>query len=191
MGMAASRPRWTVEMVRALPDDGNRYEIVDGELLVTPAPSLRHQDAVLELAVRLREYVREQCIGHLIIAPADVEYDAHTMVEPDVFVVPLVRGRKPRTWQESGMLLLAVEVLSPSTARADRQIKRRVYQRHGVPEYWIVDVDARLIERWRPDDTRPEIVTDTIAWQPDPALAPLTLDLAHYFAEVVDDVGAE
>ncbi len=109
------------------------------------------------------------------------------MVEPDLFVVPLVDGREPRTWEEAGRLLLAVEILSPSTARADRQVKRRLYQREAVPEYWIVDVDARLVERWRPEDTRPEILSERLLWQPDTAHPALEMDLPRYFVELCGD----
>ena len=83
-----------------------------------------------------------------------------------------------------GRLILAVEILSPVTARADRIVKRRLYQGEGVPEYWIVDVDARLVERWRPGDERPEIVTDRLEWRPDPAHSALEMELAAYFVEV-------
>jgi Uma2 family endonuclease len=98
----------------------------------------------------------------------------------------LVGGRRPRRWSDITRLLLAVEVLSPSTARADRTVKRRLFQRVGVPEYWIVDVEARLVERWRPGDARPEIVTDALAWQPEPAHAPLVIDLPTLFAAILD-----
>ena len=84
-------------------------------------------------------------------------------------------------------LLLAVEVLSPSTARADRDVKRRLYQAQGVPEYWIVDLDARLVERWRPDDEPPEIITDRIEWQVDPALPALMIELPALFREIWGD----
>jgi Uma2 family endonuclease len=185
MAMPAPTARWTIEMVRAMPNDGNRYEVIDGVLWVTPAPSFTHQRAVLGLAVRLHAYLREHPIAAPIIAPADVEFqEPHTMVEPDVFAVPLIEGRLPRNFLEAGRLLLAVEVLSPSSARADRDVKRRLYQRQGVPEYWIVDLDARLIERWRPADERPEILTDQIEWQPDPTHPPLAMELPAFFAEV-------
>ncbi|HEX6967024.1 MAG TPA: Uma2 family endonuclease [Gemmatimonadaceae bacterium] len=187
MATAPESTRWTADMVRALPNDGNRYEVIDGELFVTPAPSWDHQEAAFELAMRVRAYLRSTGAGHAMIAPADVEFDNERMVEPDVFVVPLAEGRKPRTWEEAGRLLLAVEIVSPSTARADRQAKRRLYQREHVPEYWIVDVDARLIERWRPEDERPEILDQQLAWQPDPAHPPLVIDLARYFADVLGE----
>ncbi len=185
MGMPATERSWTVEVVRALPHDGNRYEVVDGELLVTRAPTWDHQRAVRALFVRLHPYLVEHRIGQAIWAPADVTFSETRMVQPDLFVVPLVDGRESRTWEDVGRLLLAVEVLSPSTARADRQLKRRLYQQQGVPDYWIVDVDARLVERWRPEDTRPEIVSERLLWQADNVGAALEIELAAYFAEVV------
>ena len=184
MGMPSETTGWTVAMVQALPDDGKRYEVIDGELLVTPAPTWRHQRAAFELAVRIREFLGSQPVAEVIVAPADVQYDERTLVEPDLFVVPLVEGRKPRDFREAGRLLLAVEILSLSTARADRHTKRRLYQRQGVPEYWIVDLDARLIERWRPEDVRPEILTERIEWRPLPAAGELEIDLSGYFADM-------
>jgi len=74
-------------------------------------------------------------------------------------------------------LLLAIEASSPTTARADRLKERPIYQGHGVPEYWIVDDDSRLVERWRPDDQRPEIVHEILAWQPVPEIPALRIDL--------------
>ncbi|HEY7877937.1 MAG TPA: Uma2 family endonuclease [Gemmatimonadaceae bacterium] len=174
--MATVTKRWTVEEVRSLPDDGQRYEVVDGELLVTPTQTWRHQDAAKQLFVCLHSYLDAHQVGDVWFAPADVEYGSATMVEPDLFVVPLVGGRRARRWEDVGRLLVAVEILSPSSARADRTVKRRLYQREGVPEYWIVDVDARLIERWRPEDERPEILADRLTWAPDGAAVPFTVD---------------
>ncbi len=184
MAMAAATTHWTADMVRALPDDGNRYEVVDGELLVSPGPSWQHQRAATALFLRLHPYVKANAAGYVMLAPADVEFRHDRMVEPDVFVVPLVDGQVPRTWEEVGRLLLAIEILSPSTARADRTVKRRLYQSEAVPEYWIVDVDARLVERWRPEDDRPEILTERLEWHPDPAQQALELELEEYFVEV-------
>jgi Uma2 family endonuclease len=84
-------------------------------------------------------------------------------------------------------LLLAVEVLSPSTARADRQVKRRLYQEERVGEYWIVDLDARVVERWRAGDDRPEIVAGTLSWNAEPSGPPFELDLPRFFSEVLTD----
>ncbi len=187
MGMPQATEGWTAEMVRALPDDGNRYEVVDGELLVTPAPRLRHQEAVMELMFMVRPYVHGHGLGCALASPADIEFDPRTLVQPDLFVAPLVAGRRPREWSEIKQLLLAVEVLSPSTARADRTVKRRRYQRHAVPQYWLVDLDARLVERWRAEDDRPEIVTDMLLWHPDPNVPSLEIELPRFFAAVLDE----
>ena len=117
MGMPETTQRWTAVQVRALPEDGRRYETIDGELVVTPAPSLPHQVAVQLLSERLRAYVRVQEIGFLFISPADIELDPRTLVQPDLFVAPPTDGRRPRSWTEITALMLAVEVLSPSSPR--------------------------------------------------------------------------
>src|SRR5688500_2193171 len=186
MGMPAAETEWTVEMVRAIPDDSNRYQVVDGELFVTPSPSWRHGDVVVELALIISKYLSESSVGHLKVSPQDVELDYRTLVEPDLFVVPLVDGKKPRVWEDVRQLLLVIEVLSPSTARLDRRVKRERYQRDGVPEYWIVDVDARLIERWRPNDERPEIASEMIEWQAVGATDPLRIQLPELFTRALD-----
>ncbi len=184
MGMPQVTEYWTPERVRALPDDGRRYEVVAGELLVTPAPSFLHQEAVLRLVGLLRDYTERTGVGYALMSPADIEPETGALVQPDVFVGPLPEGRRPRSWDDFSRLLLAVEVLSPSTARADRTVKRRLFQRTSVREYWIVDLEARLVERWRPTDDRPEILTDLLRWQPDPAIDPFELDLAAFFVGV-------
>ena len=173
---------WTAADLRDIPDDRNRYEIIDGELFVTPSPLLRHQVLSRELLLAIHPYVKKQRIGNAIYAPADVVLADDTVVEPDLFVVPLVEGKEPESWEEVGRLLLVIEILSPSTARVDRTIKRRRYQREGVPEYWIVDGDALIVERWRAKDERPEIISDRLDWQPDAAFPALVIDLPALFA---------
>ena len=182
MGMAQASTTWTGERVRALPDDGLRYELVDGELLVTPSPGWTHQTAVAALFRRLDGYVGSNALGWVRFAPADISLGEDEVLQPDLFVIPAALN--PRSWQEVRALLLVIEVLSPGTARYDRLIKRRRYQRASVPEYWIVDLDARLVERWKPDDTRPEILTETLEWTPAPGLKPLEIELPVFFAEV-------
>lgn len=174
--------RWTVADLREIPDDRNRYEIIDGDLFVTPSPSMGHQGIAAELFVRLYAYLRDQHVGNVYFAPLDIHFSGDTVVEPDLFVVPLVEGRRSRSWEEAGRLLLVIEILSSCTARADRTVKRHTYQRGGVPEYWIVDGDARLVERWRPEDDRPEIISETLEWRPDPELPAMTVELEALFA---------
>lgn len=190
MAMALPYPpagEWTVEDVWALPDDGNRHEVIQGVLYVTPAPRLVHQVAVGELAARLRTFVREHRVGLLVAGPADIAYDARTLVQPDLLVAPLVHGRRPRGYDEITRLVLAVEVLSPGTASRDRGIKRRLYQHHGTGEYWIVDLDGRVVERWRADDERPEVADGVLEWRPEGAAEALAIDLPGYFSDVLDE----
>ena len=161
-----------------------RYELIDGELLVTPAPTWDHQEAVMQLWRELDDYLRANPIGRPVVAPADIELEANTVLQPDVFVVP-ARDVRPRgSWRDVRELLLAIEVLSPSSARHDRVVKRRYFQRMAVPEYWIVDADARLVERWRPEDERAEPLERSLTWHPAGAVAPLVIDLEAFFRRV-------
>jgi Uma2 family endonuclease len=185
MAMPAQHTDWTVDMVRALPDDGNRYEVIDGELFVTPAPSLVHQRAVLELLDIVRPYVRVHRIGEALVSPADVVvYGPRKSVQPDLFVLPLVNGAPIRAWTEVGRLLLSVEVLSPSTEHTDRGRKRALYSEKAVPEYWIVSTAERTVERQRPDNSPAEILTESLEWRPDRDAPPLVIDLRSYFDRV-------
>jgi Uma2 family endonuclease len=182
---AVADRRWTVAEVQALPDDpSHRVECVDGVLLVSPTPRTAHQSAVTDLALLLESLVRPAGAGAVVVAPSEWVLDPRTLVQPDLYVVPLVDGRRPRTDEERGHPLLFVEVLSPSTARFDRVVKRERYLRAGI-EYWIVDLDSRLIERWVPGDERPGIHADELAWQPAGASAPFVLALEPFFTEVL------
>jgi Uma2 family endonuclease len=177
---------WTAAMVAALPDDGNRYEVLDGELAMTPAPSWDHQRLALALRDALTSFLRAHGIGEAIVAPADVEFSSRRLLEPDVFVVPRTPDApRPRSFADAKRLLLAIEVLSPSTARRDRGVKRRIYMDEQVDEYWIVDADAWCIERWRRGDDRPEIVMETLAWRPDGSGEALVIDVPRLFEEAL------
>jgi Uma2 family endonuclease len=185
MGMAAAATKeWTYEMLQTLPDDGSRYEIIDGELLVSPAPVWSHQGVIWKLVVQIDPHLTQCESLYGVFAPADVVFDEHNVVQPDLFVVPLVDGKEPATLEDAGSMLLVVEVLSPSSARADRVTKRALYQRFNIPEYWMIDANARLIDRWRPDDVRPEVLSEFIEWQPSPRFPVFRLDLTDFFARV-------
>ena len=165
MSMPAPHPPvTTIEELLALPDDGLRHELLDGVHVVTPAPSLLHQRTVRLILEHLRGALVGRTDAEVFTSPADVVLGPRTLVQPDVFVVRRTPGQKLERWADVGIPLLAIEILSPTTAPRDRGAKRRIYQRAGVPEYWIVDLDARIIERWRPDDVRPEIADETLAW---------------------------
>jgi Uma2 family endonuclease len=117
-------------------------------------------------------------------SPAVIELDLHSLVQPDVFVQGLVDGRPAAGWNTGAPLLLVIEVLSPTTARSHRMVKRRRFQRARIPEYWIVDPDAPVIERWRPNDERPEILPERTTWHPEGATESLTIDLPQLFARI-------
>jgi Uma2 family endonuclease len=171
-----------------LPDDGKRYECIDGELLVTPSQQYVHQFAIQYMYNALREFVSREQVGELMWSPADIELETGTTVAPDLFVIRAMPGMKRiRDWPDIAGLRLAVEVLSPSTARYDRGIKRLFYQRAEVEEYWIVDLDARLVERWQSAATRPEILRDRLAWAPAGASTVVEIDLLAYFASLLDE----
>ena len=180
MGMPDTVRHYTVDDVLAFPDDGNRYELVDGELLVTPAPAPRHQRVSMRLSVAIENYLTTWPGGAVLFAsPADITWDREKLVQPDLFVVPV--GEVSKSWKTVRTLLLAVEIVSPSSARGDRLVKRRLYQRQGVGTYWIVDPDARLVEVWHPDDERPEIVTDVLRWRVASGAEELVMDLEKLF----------
>jgi Uma2 family endonuclease len=184
MAMPDTARRYTVEEVLAFPSDGNRYELVDGELLVTPAPRSRHQLVAGEFFDALHRYLAVQAPGaRVLFSPADITWARDVLVQPDVFVVP-VEELTAQDWSGVRTLLLAVEVVSPSSARYDRVTKRRVYQRQRVATYWVVDPDARVVEVWHPDDERPEIVTDVLRWRVGEGVAELVIRLENVFRDV-------
>ena len=185
MSMPAALDRYyTREEVLAFPDDGNRYELVHGELLVSPAPRARHQRAVGDLYFALRAFLEEHSAGEVLLSPADISWGGlpDVLVQPDLFVVPSRFGRV-RDWLEIEELSLVIEVLSPTTARYDRFTKRRLYQEMRVPLYWLIDVDRRRAEVWTPDATFPSIEESTLTWRPTDGGAPFSIDLASLFAD--------
>jgi len=188
MGMPAQRTRshWTEAEFYAARDaapPGERWELVDGEVLVTPSPRWVHQRIIVRLLTPLAAYVRAQRLGEAFVSPLDVKLERGLVLQPDLLVVPA--GELRQRDDVVRHLRLAAEVISPSSARHDRVTKRPAYQRNRVPEYWVLDDRARLIERWRPEDERPEIVSELLTWHPDGATEPFTLELGAFFAEVL------
>jgi Uma2 family endonuclease len=179
MGMATPL-YYTADMVRALPDDGNRYEVVYGELLVTPAPRPWHQVLVSRLHLAIGSYLAREPVGIALTAPADISWGRDVLVQPDVFVVAQEEART-LSWHRMRTLLLVAEVLSPSTSRGDRTLKRLRYREAGVPVYWLVDGDERSVEAWTPADDFPRVARERLVWHPAGARAPFTLALEELF----------
>ena len=189
MGMPAAHPPvTTIAQLLALPDDGLRHELLEGQHVVTPAPNLLHQRAVGRIWAHLLAATAGRDDAELFAAPADVVLGAQTLVQPDLFVAARVPGQRLTRWADVGVPLLAIEILSPTTAPRDRGAKRKIYQQAGVSEYWIVDIEARLIERWQPGDRRPEIADETLPWRL-PGGAGGRFDVRRFFLEVWEEPG--
>jgi Uma2 family endonuclease len=141
-----TRVRLTYEDFAALPDDGRRYELHEGELSVTPAPGTEHQDTLGNLFVIIRSHVRARGLGRIFFAPVDCILEDITVVQPDLVFVETARLSVISRRGVEGAPTLAVEVISPSTTTIDRRRKLQLYARYAVPHYWIVDPPARTIE---------------------------------------------
>ncbi len=185
--MPADTKIWSVEEVREMQDESRawpRYELIAGELLVTPAPGEIHQVGVAELLVLLAAYVDRERVGVTLMSPADIALHPGTIAQPDVFVVPVATGVKNkarRGWAAVTSLLLAVEVISPSSVRTDRETKREYYLSAGVPDYWMIDFEARVLERWTPGAHTPTILEGSFEWRPAGTSAPLVVNLPELF----------
>jgi Uma2 family endonuclease len=182
MGMAVPI-YYTADMVRAMPDDGNRYEVVYGELLVTPSPRPWHQVVVQRLSLALGKYLEREPAGLVLSSPADISWGPDVLVQPDVFVVPIDEARA-LTWSRMRTLLLVAEVLSPSSIKGDRFLKRLRYREAGVPLYWVVDADEQAVEVWTPADDFPAVERERLEWLPGAAAAPFSLSLEELFRPV-------
>ena len=142
--------QFTYEDYRTAPPD-KRYELLDGKLLLTPAPNLKHQRLQLRLGMRLAQFIEERRLGELFFAPCDVVLSDTDVVQPDLLFVSnernhlLLGGDNVRGGPD-----LVVEILSPATAERDRGCKRTLYAKHGVKEYWLVDPAAETVTILRP-----------------------------------------
>ncbi|MDP8971550.1 MAG: Uma2 family endonuclease [Actinomycetota bacterium] len=140
-----ARSKLTYEDLQRFPDDNLRRELIDGELIVTPAPATRHQDVVLKLGARLLNHTEEHG-GKVYVAPTDVFLSDVDVVEPDVLFVRAEHVDKVEKKLVRSAPDVVVEVSSPSTRRLELVRKRALYERYGVPEYWYVDLDADRVE---------------------------------------------
>jgi Uma2 family endonuclease len=174
---------WTYSDYARLPDDGNRYEVIDGELLVTPSPSPLHQRIAARLLMVLDPFVVEHGLG-LVIPDVDLLFQTGQFLRPDLLVVP-VAGRASIT--DRGIEtppLLVVEILSPTSGAIDRVKKPSRYGDFGIPEYWVLDPEERCAWVWRfpAGAGQPERVEGALAWEVAGAREPLVIDLEEVLA---------
>jgi Uma2 family endonuclease len=144
--MAIHRVVLSYEDYLAMPDDGRRYEILEGEVAVTATPAIPHQVIVGNLYWVLRGHVQPRGLGQVYLAPVTVILANTTVVEPDLVYVDPSRAALVSDRGVRGAPTLAIEVLSPSTAPSDRGPKFQLYARYGIPYYWIADTNARVLE---------------------------------------------
>jgi Uma2 family endonuclease len=183
---ASDRVKLTYEDLVALPDDGMRHELIDGEHYVTPAPTWPHQFIAGNLYLLIGNYVRERRLGVVLFAPFDVVFSRYDVVEPDLVYFSTDRFKEVVGDKNAqGAPDLAIEILSPSTRRRDEIIKRRLYERNGVPEYWVVDPELEAVKVYRLVEgtyqKAGELSLEDDAVLTTPLLPDLTLPLAAIF----------
>jgi Uma2 family endonuclease len=139
----------TYEDYLGFPDDGKRYEILEGVLHLVPSPTVRHQNISRELGFLIYEHISQQNLGVIFFAPLDIVFSRHSVAKPDLIYVSRERQSIITEKNISGTPDLVVEIVSPSTAASDRVTKAQVYARHGVPFYWVVDPESRVVEEFR------------------------------------------
>ena len=132
------------------PDDGKRHELIDGEHYVTPSPNTKHQSIAWNLTVMIGAYLQKHPVGRAFAAPLDVVFSEFDVVEPDLLFISEARQSQVLTPQHvRGAPDLVVEIGSPGTRKRDDTIKRRLYERFAVAEYWVIDADFDTIKVYR------------------------------------------
>ncbi len=177
MPMATQTKRWTLAEVHRLPDDGNKYELVRGELFVTPPPTDAHETILARLTELLVPFVATNGLGLVYHPRAVMRFDG-SEVEPDLMVRQRQHGG--RDWDDAPTPSLVVEVLSGSTRRRDLGKKRQLYLDAGVTDYWVVDPEALHVRIARRGE-RDLLVTDRLTWTPSAKGASLVIDLPALF----------
>ncbi len=152
MKPAAPGVKLTYDDFLLFPDDGQRHELIDGEHYVTPSPASVHQRIVGNIYFRMRQFLEAHPAGEVFLAPFDVVFGEHDVVEPDLLYIAASRRDEILTkLHVRGVPDLAIEVGSPGTRKRDETIKRRLYERTGVREYWVVDPELEAVRVYRRD----------------------------------------
>jgi Uma2 family endonuclease len=185
---ATSRVKLTYEDFLLFPDDGKRHELIDGEHYVTPSPNTKHQVVLGNLYFIIRAWLEQNPVGRVFFAPFDVVFTQFDVVEPDLLYMSHDRAESILTSKHvSGAPEIVVEIGSPGTRKRDETIKRRLYERSGVSEYWVVDPDLDVIRVYRSDAGRfgrpTELSTDAGDALTTPLLPGVEIPLVRVFAE--------
>ena len=145
-----SRPKLTYDDFVLFPDDGMRHELIDGEHYVTPSPNTKHQVVLGNLHLLVANWLRVHRVGRVMLSPFDVVFTKFDVVEPDLLYLSNERAAQVLTAANvQGVPELVVEIGSPSTRKRDETIKRRLYERSGVSEYWFVDPELDVVRAYR------------------------------------------
>lgn len=184
MGMPAHAKRYyTVDEVLAFPEDGKKYELIFGELVVNSTPRFWHQLIVMRLTKLLLDYCEREQLGQVFATGADLSWGrTDTITSPDVFVLE-PQDMNVASWADVRHVPVIAEVLSKSTARHDRYGKRIVYRDQRVGTYWIVDGDKHSVDVWTPEVQFPQVERERLTWAPVGAAQPLIIELAALFAK--------
>ena len=180
MFVAIDTKRWTLDELHNLPDDGNKYEVVRGDLFVTPAPSGRHESILAALSALLTPYVVANKLG-LVYHPRAVFRFEDSEVEPDLMVRQPWRAANT-DWTTAPLPSLIVEVLSSSTRHRDRKEKRTLYADARIPEYWVIDPERKTVTVIARNEME-RTVRETLVWYPSGADAPLEIRLSEVFID--------
>lgn len=184
----ASDVKLTYDDFVHFPEDGQRHELIDGEHVVTPSPNAKHQTIVINLAVLLGSHLRQHGGGRLFTAPFDVVFSDVDVVEPDLLFVSKAREHDVLTAAHvRGAPDLVVEIGSPSTRRRDETTKRRLYERFGVVDYWVVDPELDEIKVYRQVDGRYARAAELSLERGDVLTSPVFPGLGLALADVFDD----
>ena len=182
MLMPAILPRYTVDMLAELPDDPYlRYEIIDGVLFVTPAAGSAHAELTTRLVVTFSMRLPQSVAR--VAPPGEVRVGERNSLIPDILVYP-ARFAIGAAWPDITDWLLAIEIVSRSSAIYDREHKRRAYLALGVREYWVVDPRARTVEVWHPGDAAAAIHRDTVSYRTPGGEFDVPVDLSALFREI-------
>ena len=179
VAMSMPANAWTLEELHRLPDDGNKYELIHGQLFVTPPPSVDHEEVLARLSAMLTPYVEKHGLGRVYHPRAVIRFE-RSEAEPDIMVRSVPSGVRGNAWEKLPPPLLVVEVLSPFTRRRDLLEKRKYYLDAGVGEYWVLDGERRDVSviRRRVQDL---LIGETLVWRAVPE-DPLILELSVLFS---------